>query len=101
VRTIYRDIDVLSFAGIPVYYTAQGSGGGISILDEYTLNSTMLTDADKKSILFALQTFQATKYPDADCVLEKLKSVFRSDVSDWISVDLTRWGANPNARNRF
>ena len=30
VRTIYRDIDILSYAGIPVY-TAQGYGGGIFI----------------------------------------------------------------------
>lgn len=99
-RTIYRDIDILSSSGIPIY-TAQGSGGGISILDEYNMNSALLTDADKKSILFALQTFQVTKYPDADCVLEKLKNIFKSEISDWISVDLTRWGANPNARDRF
>ena len=30
VRTIYRDIDILSSAGIPVYAT-RGKGGGISI----------------------------------------------------------------------
>jgi predicted DNA-binding transcriptional regulator YafY len=100
VRTIYRDIDVLSSSGIPIY-TSQGSGGGISILDEYTMNSAMLSDTEKNSIMFALQTLRTTKYPDADCVLEKLKSLFKTDGSEWISVDLTRWGANPNARERF
>ncbi len=34
VRTIYRDIDILSSAGIPIYAT-QGKGGGISIQDSF------------------------------------------------------------------
>ena len=33
-RTIYRDVDILSTAGIPVY-TNKGNGGGISILDNF------------------------------------------------------------------
>ena len=33
IRTIYRDIDVLSSAGIPIYAT-QGKGGGIEIADD-------------------------------------------------------------------
>ena len=33
VRTIYRDIDVISSAGIPIYAT-QGKGGGIEIADD-------------------------------------------------------------------
>ena len=32
-RTIYRDLDVISAAGIPIYAT-QGKGGGISIRSE-------------------------------------------------------------------
>ena len=35
-RTIYRDLDVISAAGIPIYAT-QGKGGGISILPEYVM----------------------------------------------------------------
>jgi predicted DNA-binding transcriptional regulator YafY len=50
VRTIYRDVDVLSLAGIPVY-TTQGVNGGISIMEEYSLNRTMLSESDKNSIL--------------------------------------------------
>ena len=36
-RTIYRDLDVISAAGIPIYAT-QGKGGGISILPEYVMD---------------------------------------------------------------
>lgn len=99
-RTIYRDIDVLSISGVPVYAT-QGSNGGISILEEYTVNRTALSDSEKESILFALQTLQSTKYPEIDIVLEKLGSVFKNTVTDWISIDFSPWGANPNAYNKF
>lgn len=37
VRTVYRDIDVISSAGIPIYVTA-GRNGGIQILDNYVLD---------------------------------------------------------------
>ena len=100
VRTIYRDIDVLSSSGVPLY-TMQGSGGGISIMENYSVNKAILSDTDKNSILFALQTLQSTKYPDVDLVLEKLGSIFKNNTSDWIQIDFTRWGASPDALNRF
>jgi predicted DNA-binding transcriptional regulator YafY len=99
-RTIYRDIDVLSVSGVPVYAT-QGTNGGISILEDYTVNRTTLSNSEKESILFALQTLQSTKYPEIDVVLEKLGSIFKSTITDWISVDFSPWGANPNAYNKF
>ena len=39
VRTIYRDIDSLSSAGIPIY-ALQGKGGGIEIAKEFVLDIT-------------------------------------------------------------
>jgi predicted DNA-binding transcriptional regulator YafY len=99
-RTIYRDIDVLSVSGVPVYAT-QGTNGGISISEDYTVNRTALSNSEKESILFALQTLQSTKYPEIDVVLEKLGSIFKNTVTDWISVDFSPWGANPNAYNKF
>ena len=100
VRTIYRDIDVLSSSGIPIY-TIQGVNGGISIMEDYCINRTMLSDSDKNSILFALNSIQSTKYPEIDAVLEKLGSIFKNNITDWISVDFSPWGSNPNAYNKF
>lgn len=44
-RTINRDIEDLCKAGIPIK-TAQGSGGGISIMDGYRIDRTILTSKD-------------------------------------------------------
>ncbi|WP_162787768.1 helix-turn-helix transcriptional regulator [Anaerolinea thermolimosa] len=51
-RTIYRDLEALSTAGIPVY-TERGPGGGIALVEEYRTNLTGLT-ADEVQALFML-----------------------------------------------
>ena len=45
-RTIYRDIDVLSTAGVPVF-TSKGKDGGIALLENYTFNRTLITEHEK------------------------------------------------------
>jgi predicted DNA-binding transcriptional regulator YafY len=51
-RTIYRDINALSSAGVPVY-TERGPGGGCSLLESFRTNLTGLT-RDEVSALFML-----------------------------------------------
>ena len=100
VRTIYRDIDVLSASGVPVF-CSRGTNGGISLLEEYTVSRAALSDNERDNILFALQTLQSTRFPEADAVLEKLAAIFNRKASDWISIDLSPWGSNPDAYNKF
>lgn len=55
VRTIYRDIDTLFSAGIPIC-ARQGKGGGITLLDDYVLNKSVLSENEQNEILFALSS---------------------------------------------
>ncbi len=91
VRTIYRDIDVLCNAGIPVYMS-KGKGGGISLLDNFVLNKSILSDNDQNEILTALQSLNAIKYPDVDNVLSRLGLIFNKSNLNWIDVDFSHWG---------
>ena len=70
-RTIYRDIDELSAAGVPVF-TNKGSGGGISLMENYVLNRSFMTEHERDSLLLALKTLQATRYPQIEAILEKI-----------------------------
>lgn len=96
VRTIYRDVDALSQAGMPVYAT-QGAGGGIHIHDAYVLNKSALTETEQREILLALESLRATGHGDSDRLLERLGSLFNQESSDWIEVDFSRWD-NPQDR---
>jgi predicted DNA-binding transcriptional regulator YafY len=100
-RTIYRDINDLSSAGIPIY-TNKGFEGGISLLENYTINKTMLSDNDKDNILLALKTLQVTKFPEMNEVMNKVGSIFKDKKSfNWIEVDFSPWGVAPNSNNKF
>lgn len=100
-RTIYRDIDVLSLSGVPVYMT-QGSGGGISLLEDYALDKTLLTEQESESLVLALQTLQVTKYPEVEMIIDKIGAVFKKKQNpNWVEIDFTPWGSSPNDQNKF
>ncbi len=91
-RTIYRDVEALSAAGVPIYAN-RGTGGGIALLDNYTISKTMMSDQDRKALLMALKSLQATRVLNIDAVMDKLSGLFSSiSVDDWIEVDFSQWG---------
>ena len=99
-RTIYRDVDELSLSGVPVYCN-RGNQGGISLVEDYAINRTLLSNTESDKILFALRNLQSTNYPGVDVVLEKLGAIFKDSSADWIQIDETPWGSNPNQQNKF
>lgn len=99
-RTIYRDLDILCQAGIPIY-TAKGKGGGIRILPEFILNKSMLTETEQNEILSALQSLSALNGTAADPVINKLSAFFKKDNENWIDVDFSHWGSDEKEREKF
>lgn len=101
VRTIYRDIDILSIAGVPVVMN-RGNRGGISLLEEYSLSKVLISEQERDGLLLALQTLQATRYPQSDLILEKLGAIFKKpSQGDWIEIDFSHWSSIPNEKNKF
>lgn len=99
-RTIYRDIDTLSQAGIPVYMS-KGNGGGISIMDNFVLNKAVLTDQEKADILSAVKAVSAVSFTSGHKALNKLDSMLGSGSGDWIEVDFSAWGNTKNEAENF
>lgn len=99
-RTILRDVDALSAAGIPVY-AARGRGGGIHLMPHFVLNKTLLTSEEQSEILSALQSLQAVGAAEAQKVLGRLSGLFGREQMDWIDVDFSDWGGGPVEKEEF
>lgn len=90
VRTIYRDIDILSSAGIPVY-TTQGKGGGIFIEENYVLDKSLISEQEQNQILMALQGLSIIAEENTNELLSKLGGVFQKQSINWLEVDFSEW----------
>lgn len=99
-RTIYRDIDELSAAGIPVYAT-KGRGGGIQLLENFILDKSLLSEEDQDEILFALQSLKATNAGTGDHISERLAGLFQKSSKDWIDIDFSHWGSSNHEKDKF
>ncbi len=98
VRTIYRDVDALSAAGIPIYAT-RGRGGGVALMERYVLDRTVLTEEEQARLLTALRTFPESE--DTREILTKLSGLFRRPGEDWIQVELSPWRRAGDHEARF
>ena len=92
-RTIYRDINTLTIAGIPIIST-KGTGGGISLIDGYSLNRSLFSKEEQLNIYQGLQMLQATKFPNAEMALSKISAIFgKTLVHKWLDIDFSFWGS--------
>lgn len=99
-RTIYRDIDTLCSSGIPIY-TIKGKGGGISLVESFILNKSILSENEQDEILIGLQSLNATSYMSTDNILSKLGNLFNRNNKNWIEVDFSDWQCNDKEKDKF
>lgn len=92
-RTIYRDIEALSIAGIPVY-CKKGKNGGISLTEEFVLNKMLITKEEQQEILAALVGLRETEVTGEAAeqeILKKLGDFFQAEPVPWVQIDLSDW----------
>ncbi len=97
VRTVYRDVDTLSTAGVPVC-TTQGKGGGVALMEGYVLDQSAFSREEQRLLLTALRNFPQQSEEQA---LNKLAVLFRRREEDWIHADLSRWGSSGQENDTF
>jgi predicted DNA-binding transcriptional regulator YafY len=92
-RTINRDIEDLCKAGIPIR-TTQGTGGGISIMDGYRMDRTILTSKDMQMILAGLRSLDSVSGSSYyGRLMEKIQAGSSEFIigRDSILIDLSSW----------
>lgn len=100
IRTIYRDVDTLCYAGIPIY-TTKGINGGIFIDEDYILNKTILTKEEQDQILFSLQSFSNTETFKTKELHSKLSYLFKKQKNQWIEIDFSNWNNTKDDNEKF
>ena len=101
-RTIFRDIDSLSMAGLPVVVT-RGPAGGVSLMKSYKVDKKLFTPKDIQSLITSLRSYhQLLENKEIASTLTKLQSLTEGNESlrqphhyEYVSVDL-----EPNPGNR-
>lgn len=98
VRTIYRDIDALSGAGIPIY-TETGRSGSIYLMKDFVLDKAILSKEEKEEILLALRSIGVSQ--NNDKIIRKLSAIFNLNVNNWLEIDFSRWGKSYDNNKKF
>ncbi|MGT2906246.1 helix-turn-helix transcriptional regulator [Streptococcus dentiloxodontae] len=97
-RTIYRDLDSLNQAGIPIisYF---GRDGGLSLMDNYKIDKHILSRKDSQHLYSALMALQSVnKQPSLTALIAKLlpnqadfasQMEYQLQFSSWFSDNIT------------
>lgn len=94
VRTILRDIDDINKAGIPII-TSQGQGGGISIMDGYKIDRTLLSSSEMQAIFSGLKSLDSVSGTNRyRQLMDKLSVSNTISTDNHIIIDLATWDKN-------
>ena len=88
-RTINRDIEDLCKAGIPIV-TTQGVNGGISIMDGFSLDTTVFTEQELTAIFTGLKSLDSVSYSaSAEKLAQKIGGSSAIRLADNMVIDLS------------
>lgn len=102
-RTIYRDIDAINLAGVPILSTP-GVNGGFQIMERYKVDKKVFSAADIVTLLKGLESVSGILSRDATInTFVKVKSLIPAEQaseialkSNQILIDLQPWKGNPD-----
>jgi predicted DNA-binding transcriptional regulator YafY len=100
-RTIYRDIETINSAGIPIV-TYPGVNGGIGIMEEYKINKKLFTTTDMATLLMGLGSISgAMTNEEIINTIAKIKGLIPEEQirdielkANQITIDLAPWIGN-------
>lgn len=101
-RTIYRDIDSICMAGIPIRATS-GVGGGFEIMPNFKIDKNVFTEDDLSTLLMGLSSLSSVGRGDEIIhTISKVRSFIPSAQADAIAlktsqicIDVNSWTSNP------
>ena len=99
-RTIYRDIQTLEEAGVPIIGEA---GTGYSLMDQYRIPPVMFSEAELNALLTARQLIQnnpdTTIAENLDTLLIKVKAILKHSAKENVELLEERVFVLPNRNN--
>lgn len=82
-RTIYRDIELLDLAGIPII-SKRGTNGGFSIIEGFKIDRNILSEEEFSILLRGLQTLIHFDDPTAQAVYDKLTTILANSKKEQV-----------------
>ena len=108
IRTIQRDMETIELAGIPIM-AIQGPNGGYGIMENYKMDSQLVSIEDLYYIITSLKSVADTLTDDhMDSTLEKMKTLLPSresglftEKNEKLSIDFSMLGGDPRHQAAF
>lgn len=105
VRTIYRDIEAITQAGIPVT-SYPGLNGGVGIIDGYKLDKSLLTSDEILKIVAGLKGLQSiSEDVKTKLLIEKLTGIVGKSgcipAGNEVMIDLSSWNKKDQLGSRI